>query len=162
MSATLGHKELGWCHVCWGVDTFVAALCGLWHIFRPIATKSGRPYGVTSASSSLSCRLPTTTPWPPTEWLTNPSGLTPLAQHYIVTWQYHVMDGRGRLVLTLAKHILFWGLALVWRGDTGRGWCVKCFAEAPKMSVFGGNTFSSLILSKTLARKPRFYPELRP
>ena len=30
-------------------------------VFRPSATKSGRPYGVTSASSSLSCRTPD--PW---------------------------------------------------------------------------------------------------
>ena len=64
-------------------------------IFRPSATKSGRPYGVTSASSLL---------WrtPPPHWLILPGQLTPLAgwptsppPHGITQSHDHVMDGWG-------------------------------------------------------------------
>ncbi len=63
---------------------------GVSHVFRQSATKSGRPYGVTSASSLSSCRTPRGGP-PAHPWglslegRVNPEGEV---QHYIVTWQW--------------------------------------------------------------------------
>ena len=67
-------------------------------LFRPSATKSGRPYGVTSALSLSSCRTPTTTTttllgWPPCHVMVS-------RDHMMVAmW----CDGRGHSAFTLTK-----------------------------------------------------------
>ncbi len=58
-------------------------------VFRSSATKSGWPFGVMSASSWWSCKTPLFRLTPPPRWAN-----LPLAQHNIVTWQYHVVTWR--------------------------------------------------------------------
>ncbi len=54
-----------------------------------------------SIMESCTCRCRRSHPPPPPP--PPPHSWPPLARHYIVTWPYHVMDGRGRLAFTLTK-----------------------------------------------------------
>ncbi len=79
------------CTECTVSDSFVIAFQRCWlsiYLFRPSATKLGRPYGPPSRLT------------PSLGWTPPPTGWPSLVQHCIVT-RDHVMDGRGAQAFTL-------------------------------------------------------------
>ena len=72
-------------------------------IFRPSATKSGRPYGV------MYIRVVTEDPPPPGSCVCGGRSASEggLAWHYIVTWQYHLITW-WMVGVTLTRRTCFW------------------------------------------------------
>ena len=78
-------------------------------IFRPSATNSGRPYGITSASWSSSCRTaPRGGGQPVGDLCVCGGGFW----HEIVMWQYHVTWRQGAVGLYAESACTYWCLGL--------------------------------------------------